>query len=57
MSSPGVYSNMLVTTSLKQMGFYKGKEKKVYMKVKCLKTQISITYMKGFKVHIRLHLA
>lgn len=57
MSSPGVYSNVLVTTSLKQMAFYKGKEKKVYMKVKCLKTQISITYMKGFKVHIRLRLA
>lgn len=39
------------------MGFYKGKEKHVYMEVECLKTQISVTYKKGFKVHIRSRLA
>lgn len=39
------------------MSFYKGKENHDYMKVKCLKAQISGTYKKGFKVHVRSHLA
>lgn len=48
---------LVITTSLKQMSFYKGKQKHVYMKVKCLKTQISVIYKKGFKVHTRSSLA
>lgn len=55
--APGVCCRVLIPTSLKHIGFYKGKEKHVYMKVKCLKIQISVTYKKGFKVRIRSRLA
>jgi len=55
--TPSVCCHVLIPTPLKQMGFYKGKEKHVYMKVKCLKTQISVTYDNGFKVHIWSRLA
>lgn len=39
------------------MGFYKGKKKHIYMKVKCMKTQVSVTYKKSFKVQTRSCLA